>query len=164
MLGLQALEGDFRAHAAALSTLGTALAGALREHSAEADLDTLGQALHAVEQRRCGACTQRIGLMGWQCTCSLAQRRPAQQADARLWRRALLQQALGRTRMERSVQRAQHLVPRSAPDDACRALGLVFALSRFTDKLVLAGKAVHGSAWLRQRACRRWPARNACYL
>ena len=55
-------------------------------------------------------------------------------------------------------------VSNTATDDAFRALGLVAAISRFTDKLLLMGKAVHSNAWLRKRAPRRWPVRNLSYL
>lgn len=54
--------------------------------------------------------------------------------------------------------------PHAPPDDVHRALGAVGALSRHTDALLLFAKAVHGSAWLQTRACRRWPVRTLSYL
>lgn len=49
-------------------------------------------------------------------------------------------------------------------DDAYRALGTLIAMGRFTDKLVLFGKAVAKDPWLERRGPRRWLHRNAVYF
>lgn len=62
-----------------------------------------------------------------------------------------------------SSEHAIKILSGHTPDDALRGLGMLTAVGRFSDKLILFAKDVSRDAWLRKRAKRTWLARYALY-
>ncbi|KAK9834455.1 hypothetical protein WJX74_002137 [Apatococcus lobatus] len=86
-------------------------------------------------------------------------------------KRVVLQKMLRDVRLQNRA-RLQHdddaayacAFPMPTADDAYRALGVLIAVGRFTDKLVLFAKDLARDPWLKKRGLRRWLHRNAVYL
>ncbi|KAK9864933.1 hypothetical protein WJX84_003889 [Apatococcus fuscideae] len=133
----QPLERGFRDYLSKVRCLGEAVRGALAEQASPKDLEAVTAAVQDVEQCR-----------------------------------GSLHQQLRQIRLHNRARRASQAVPGASPsiddvanaDDVYRAAGVLSALGRYTDKLVLLAKATLADTWLCQRAPRRWPTRNAMYL